>query len=86
MTDHDELKIPEGDPLLEALETSKAKDVPSGGVVRSAHIEGLAQLFEMAELVVLITGDTKAGLGRDMQRLIIDALRDFAKTHPEWVP
>lgn len=41
----------------------------------SEELENLAELFERASLVMIIHGDKKAGLGRDLQNEVVKALR-----------
>ena len=45
------------------------------------EIRDLSELVKKSNLVVLVFEDRKAGLGKDMQDLIVQALKDYAIGH-----
>ena len=43
------------------------------------ELKKLIELLEKADLVILVFGEKKAGLGRDIQEIIINALKIVAE-------
>ncbi len=66
---------------MEAMQMLKAAGYETEDV--NVETQSLAELVERADFVMLVIAGKRVGLGRDMQKEIVDALRKYAPVQEE---